>query len=127
MNNTLTGILPYAVQALAILLTVALFVLVKAEIRARLTRMSSKAEELEASLRLVECRLADLDIRASPPKQPARPRPAPVRTAAEPTAMRLEAIALFEQGVQPEDIVSQLGIPRNEVDLMLKFHRAARA
>lgn len=111
------ALLPFAVPALGICACVILFLTLKSDLRAGDQKLLAKCETLESEWR---SRFEELDKKykeiASQAPQPALPKTAINLT------RRSRALELHRLGEAPEQIATALGLPRNEVDLLLKVN-----
>lgn len=111
---------PYLGMTLAMGLSLALFVQVKLEMRRQAKKWSEERTALQvANLAL---RGAMDELRREP--EPATPAPAmqPARTSLNLTR-RSQVLRLYHRGEMPEQIAAALGVPLNEVDLLLKVNK----
>lgn len=114
--ETLLLLLPYAVPAVGIVGCLVLFLTLKSEMRTghRKLLATCGSIEYEWKTRLDQLEKKCQEIAAQPP-------PAPSRAAID-FARRSQALQLYRQGEPPEHIAAALGLPRNEVDLLLKMN-----
>ena len=120
MNLILHPALLYAALALGLVGCLALFFALKLEIR-RLEAHAAKREQAQARvwtarLEILERKQGELEETAqfmAPPGPPA---------SGFNLTRRSQAIQMFRRGETPEQIARTLGVPRNEVDLLLKVH-----
>lgn len=103
-------LVPYLILAASLAANLFLFFSLKKEIHAHAARHS----ELAARLRGIE------ENRESPPDSgPAPPRPGfNLNT-------RVQALRLSRQGESPDHIAARLGVPRREVELLIRVRRMA--
>jgi len=111
---------PYIALTLAVGLSFFLFLQVKLEMR----RQAKKWAEERTALQVANLALRGAldDLRRDPEPAAAPPVPEPVRTALNLTR-RAQVLRLHHRGEMPEQIAAALGVPLNEVDLLLKVNR----
>src|SRR6185437_12504345 len=90
------------------------------------TRLAQEVHEeasrlTDAKIGSIEARLNDLSAQLSA-AQPSLPSAPPIRTAMN-LSKRSQALRLHRQGEAPAAIAATLGLPVQEVDLLIKVHR----
>jgi hypothetical protein len=110
----------YILQAASSLVFLLLFLSLKREIQ----RLRSRLERQDVTERLdaMNARLEDTEQRTAAPITPA-PQLRPSLNLSK----RSQVNRLFKRGEPVETIAATLGLPRREVELLLKVHRAAQA
>ena len=96
-----------------------LFCTLKIEIRTLQKKSLAKDVLLEGAIR--ELRLA-VEQAAAAPREPHLPRPAELDL-----TKRTQVLRMDRRGESPATIAGALGVPRNEIDLLLKLHRQLSA
>jgi len=110
----------FAALALGLGISIGLFVQVKAEMRRQAKRWAEERNSLQAvNLAL---RGAVEDLKREPPVAGESPLSHPLRPSINMTR-RSQVLRLHHRGEMPEQIAAALGVPLNEVDLMLKVNR----
>jgi len=110
----LSPLVQYAMFAAGLLLCLYLFCSAKAELRSLQKRGAENQRRLEETVRV-------LDERSQ--QAPALP---PARSSIDLTS-RAQALRMHRRGEPAASIAAALGLPRNEVELMLKVHRLLAA
>ncbi len=135
MSNLLLTVCPYILLAAGMVLSLALFVMLKAEIQKQGLRAQ---RDLAASRELVDQltrRIEGLEARIARQRQepvanvtvPAvAVPPSPTRQTPLNDARRTEILSLAIAGKNPEQIASQTGAPKHEVALLLKLQQQQR-
>ena len=100
------SLLPYVLMVPGMGLCLYLFCTLKGEIR-RLERKLAAAQAAERKL--------------TPPPPP--PPPVPARSCGIDLTRRAQALRMDRRGEPPATIAAALGVPRNEIDLMLKVQQ----
>ena len=113
--ETLSALLPYTLFGTGMGLCLYLFCSAKAELRALQKRAAEKHELLETALRQL-----DLKVEQAATSQRVG---YPPRTSGIDLTTRTQALRMDRRGESPATIAGALGVPRNEIDLMLKVHR----
>jgi len=112
----------YVALALGLGLSIGLFVQVKAEMRRQSKRWTEERTALQAANLALRGALDDL--RREPP--PAGTSPMQSLPAIRPSlnmTRRSQVLRLHHRGEEPDQIAAALGVPVNEVDLMLKVNK----
>lgn len=114
----------YATLAISLCLCLYLFYSLKRDLHAAEKRSGKKLAEVEAEL---EAKAATLDERWSELSQISHllVPPAPLRSGLNLTK-RSQAVQMIRRGESPQEIVTTLALPRNEVDLLIKVQRLAQ-
>lgn len=112
--------------AAGLLLCLFLFVSAKREIRVEKARGEARAQAAEAALSQIreelaqwESRLAEVEAKAG-----LLVPPAPAASGLN-LSRRSQVLRMHRRGEAPEQIAASLGLPQNEVALLLKVHRLA--
>lgn len=111
---------PYITVTAAIILSLGLFVQVKLEMRRQAKRWTGERNALQAANMALRGALDDL--RREPEPAPAAAPPSPIRSSVNLTR-RSQILRLHHRGEMPEQIAAALGVPLNEVDLLLKVNK----
>ena len=125
MNDTLEFLLhplaPYVGLTLVLVLSLCLFLQVKVEMR----RQAKKWAEERTALQVANLALRGAldDLRREPEAAVARAAEPPPRAAALNLTRRSQVLRLYHRGEMPEQIAAALGVPLNEVDLLLKVNK----
>ena len=125
MNDTLELLLhplaPYVGLTLVLVLSLCLFLQVKVEMR----RQAKKWAEERTALQVANLALRGAldDLRREPESAAEPPVSAPPRIAALNLTRRSQVLRLYHRGEMPEQIAAALGVPLNEVDLLLKVNK----
>lgn len=107
-----------------------LFLNVKREIHALRAKVQRERTALEAALARMRENMEELKTSLRSPEEPEAPTPAPVAEAPVPAkpslnlSKRSQVLRMYRRGERPDNIAAALGVPQNEVDLLLKVHRA---
>ncbi|MBM3810699.1 MAG: hypothetical protein FJW20_03575 [Acidimicrobiia bacterium] len=130
ISPTLFEVIPYLVFTLALGLCVCLFILLKAEIHRKSARWDYAKKEMEQSLQLLRLQIQRLQESLHTTVQEAAlnqaPTTAPPRQAIN-LNRRVQVLRLHKRGERPDQIAAAVGIPQNEVELMLKLQAAHTA
>jgi hypothetical protein len=120
------ALLPFGLVAFCLAGLVWLFILFKVEIRREALRskgiarlMADRCAALQSSISRCQRDLDDLRASVTQAGQAATARPSLNRT------HRTQVLRLSRRGDRPDQIAAALGVPRSEVELMLKIHRAS--
>lgn len=120
MDTLLLSLLPFAVPALGICACVILFLTLKSDMRSGDQKLLSRHEALESEWKArfeeLEKKHQELAGQVQVFALPAQPK------ALINLTRRSQALQLHRQGEPPEQIAAALGLPRNEVDLLLKVN-----
>lgn len=110
----------YIFQAASSIVCLLLFLSLKREIQ----RLRARLARQDVTLRLdaMNARLEDAEQRASAPIAPTPPSRPSLNL-----SKRSQVNRLFKRGEPVETIAATLGLPRREVELLLKVQRAAQA
>ncbi len=110
----------YVALALGLGVSIGLFVQVKAEMRRQAKRWAEERTALQADNLALRGALDDFKNEPAPVSE--SPPPPPRRPSINMTR-RSQVLRLHHRGEMPEQIAAALGVPLNEVDLMLKVNR----
>jgi len=110
----------YIFQAASSIVWLLLFLSLKREIQRLRLRLAR--QDVGPRLDAMNARLEDAEQRAAAPVAP----PPPVRPSLN-LSKRSQVNRLFKRGEPVETISATLGLPRREVELLLKVQRAAQA
>lgn len=115
----------YAALAIGLVLSLFLFWSLKRDLHAAEERSRKKLASLEEEL---QAKAATLDERWSELSQISRllVPPAPLRSGFNLTK-RSQAVQMIGRGESPQEIASTLGLPRNEVALLIKVQQIAQS
>ncbi len=118
LERSLILVGPYALLAASFIVSMLVFLSLKREIH----RLRSRLARQDFTLRLdaMNTRLREAEERAGTPP------PAPARRSVN-LSKRSQVIRLSRRGEQAETIAATLGLPRREVELLLKVHRVSVA
>ena len=125
MNDTLELLLhplaPYIGLTLVLVLSLCLFLQVKFEMR----RQAKKWAEERTALRVANLALRGAldDLRREPEPAAEPVMAAPPRAAALNLTRRSQVLRRYDRGEMPEQIAAALGVPLNEVELVLKVNK----
>lgn len=120
MNWITAPLTIYAVLALAISVTLALFLTLRIQQGQAQRKLAERCQRLEEEI--LACR--NLLAQGSPaPGQPAPAQPQPESQGLD-VFKRRRALSLFEEGQSTDRIASDLGLPKNQVLLLGKVRRA---
>lgn len=125
MNDTFELLLhplaPYIGLTLVLVLSLCLFLQVKIEMR----RQAKKWAEERTALQVANLALRGAldELRREPEPAAAPVTAAPPRVAALNLTRRSQVLRLHHRGEMPEQIAAALGVPLNEVDLLLKVNK----
>jgi hypothetical protein len=113
-------LLPYLLIAAGLLSTLALFVALKREMRGQAQRQKTRMEEM----------LARLDEAERPPEIAPEPAeifvPTPLRAGLN-LNKRVHAMRMLRRGEDISHIAAALGVPRREVELLIRVQSIGRA
>ncbi|MCC6585915.1 MAG: hypothetical protein IT168_04275 [Bryobacterales bacterium] len=126
MPSYIQLILPYLLIAVVIGLSLALFVLVKADVRRYGSEWEREREGLLEHQRELKTQIVALETAMREQEQRAESMTAvPVSSAVRPgmnLQRRAQILRLAKRGDNPQQIASTVGMPQNEVELLLKLH-----
>ncbi|MBK7931871.1 MAG: hypothetical protein IPJ98_31640 [Bryobacterales bacterium] len=125
MNDTLELLLhplaPYIGLTLVLVLSLCLFLQVKFEMRRQAKKWAEERTALQVANLALRGALDDLRREPEPAAAPAVS--AAPRVAALNLTRRSQVLRLYHRGEMPEQIAAALGVPLNEVDLLLKVNK----
>lgn len=125
MNDTLELLLhplaPYIGLTLVLVLSLCLFLQVKFEMRRQAKKWAEERTALQVANLALRGALDDLRREPEPAAEPVMA--APPRAAALNLTRRSQVLRLYHRGEMPEQIAAALGVPLNEVDLLLKVNK----
>ena len=125
MNDTLELLLhplaPYIGLTLVLVLSLCLFLQVKFEMRRQAKKWAEERTALQVANLALRGALDDLRREPEPAAAPAVS--ATPRVAALSLTRRSQVLRLYHRGEMPEQIAAALGVPLNEVDLLLKVNK----
>jgi len=125
MNDTLELLLhplaPYIGLTLVLVLSLCLFLQVKFEMRRQAKKWAEERTALQVANLALRGALDDLRREPEPAAAPAVS--ATPRVAALNLTRRSQVLRLYHRGEMPEQIAAALGVPLNEVDLLLKVNK----
>ena len=125
MNDTLEFLLhplaPYIGLTLVLVLSLCLFLQVKFEMRRQAKKWAEERTALQVANLALRGALDDLRREPEPAAEPVMA--APPRAAALNLTRRSQVLRLYHRGEMPEQIAAALGVPLNEVDLLLKVNK----
>jgi len=128
MIPTFLALAPFAFVAASLVLSIVLFCSLKAEFG----RMKKQAEQdrwhwqrttRDLRLQFHQLRQQVEDLEQKQPTETHIP-PSPVRPSLN-LSRRSQILRLAKRGERPEQIAAALGLPSNEVELLLKLHHAS--
>lgn len=112
----------FALLAAVITVTLALFVSLRMQQARELGRLSQRCSRLEEELSVCRHLLARPASHSGPPGS----RPGtPEASSALAGLKRDRALALYDEGQSPDRIAADLGLPKNQVELLGKVRRAS--
>jgi hypothetical protein len=123
MTPLVSLLLPYALLVVIIGLCLALFVLVKADVRRHASQWTREREELLETQHALKTQVSALEdaIRAREERAETRPAPAaPVRLSLN-LQRRAQILRLAKRGDRADQISAALAMPQKEVELFLKL------
>ena len=112
----LISLLPYILIAAGLLSTLALFLALKREIRLHAQRARTRIEEMATRLN---------DAERAPDSAP-QPIPLPWRAGLN-LNTRVHALRMMRRGEDISHIAAALGVPRREVELMIRVQQIGKA
>jgi DNA-binding NarL/FixJ family response regulator len=115
---------PHAAVAIGLTVSLYLFVQLKLEVSRQAAQWKREREAIEEENRRMR---AGLDTALEEIKLPRIGTAAPVAKPGMNLTRRAQVIRMHRRGERPEQIAAALGLPRNEVDLVLKVSRMASA
>jgi hypothetical protein len=118
MISNLSPITPYLVMASATILSLWLFILVKADIRRSSRNRDKEHRQLLDALRKIQETIGE--PRQSQPQPAAAPPALPVSGPAAAISKRAQVLRMSRRGDRPDQIAAALGMAPNEVALMVK-------
>jgi flagellar biosynthesis/type III secretory pathway M-ring protein FliF/YscJ len=123
MNSMIPLVLPYVLVAIVIVLSLALFIMVKADVRRCAARWAKEREQMQQQQQELLAQISALEgaLRERSPAAPAAP--IGVRPALN-LQRRAQILRLAKQGEEPGQIAAELAVPRKEVELLLKLQAA---
>jgi hypothetical protein len=114
-------LLPYLLIAAGLLSTLALFFALKREIRAQIRRQKARLEEIAVRIE---------EVKRPPEKQEPEPAetfvPTPLRAGLN-LNKRVHAMRMLRRGEDVSYIAAALGVPRREVELLIRVQSIGRA
>jgi hypothetical protein len=111
----------YAVLIMTLGLSVSLFLTVKRDLRVTETRHLRQAEQLRAKVEELAGELETLRKELEVMEQKSDPAASVARTLGSGT--RIQALRMIKNGEASEYIAATLGLPRTEVELLIKVQR----
>jgi hypothetical protein len=123
MTPLVSLLLPYALLVVIIGLCLALFVLVKADVRRHVSQWTREREELLETQHALKTQISALEdaVRAREDRAEAPPAPAaPVRLSLN-LQRRAQILRLAKRGDRADQISAALAMPQKEVELFLKL------
>ena len=131
MPSYIQLILPYLLIAVVIGLSLALFVLVKADVRRYGSEWERERESLLEHQRELKTQIVALENAMREQEQRAESISAVTVSSAVRPGMNLQRRAqilrLAKRGDNPQQIATTVGMPQNEVELLLKLHQQQSA
>ena len=131
MPSYIQLILPYLLIAVVIGLSLALFVLVKADVRRYGSEWERERESLLEHQRELKTQIVALETAMREQEQRAESISAVTISSAVRPGMNLQRRAqilrLAKRGDNPQQIATTVGMPQNEVELLLKLHQQQSA
>lgn len=128
MENLILLLLVDGLLAAGLLLSAGLFLVSKREIARVALRRRRGDETLAQSLDQLKSELDALRAGAAEFDRRLRELPAQAAPEAEMDPVRrAQVLRMHRRGERPEQIAAALGLPRGEVDLLLKLHRISNA
>ena len=131
MPSYIQLILPYLLIAVVIGLSLALFVLVKADVRRYGSEWERERESLLEHQRELKTQIVALETAMREQEQRAESISAVTVSSAVRPGMNLQRRAqilrLAKRGDNPQQIATTVGMPQNEVELLLKLHQQQSA
>ena len=127
MSVPVLDLLPYAVAAAGLAASIWMFVLLKIELQRNARRTERRREVFEASLAALKASVEDLRVRVEEiPTAGASAGPLRHRQSLN-LNHRAQVLRLSRRGDRADQIAAAVGIPVQEVELLLKVHQATMA
>jgi len=131
MNPLLLAVVPYLALTLGLGISVCLFILLKGELHRKICRLEKSRKDLEISLTklLDEFQQLREETRTSMQEAAMMASPAslPSPRQAINLSRRAQILRMAKRGDRPEQICAAVGMPLNEVELLLKIQAAQTA
>jgi len=117
---------PYLFMTTGLIACIYLFCSLKQEIRQLRNRLQDREQQLDATAAAMKAEIADMraDLKDAEERTAQLVPPAPARSGLNVTS-RTQVLRMFRHGEAEENIATKLGLPRNEVSLVLKVHQLA--
>ena len=115
-------VLGYLLLGIGLSLCLYLFCTLKREIQVLGLRRFSKHQVLEAALDQLYARVNTLESHPPGPAEPVLVQ-VPPSTSSLDLTRRSKILLMSRRGERPEQISALVGVPRNEVELLLKIHQ----
>lgn len=124
MPHLLISLVPLILIAAALILCVYVFVSLKKEIHSLRRRLEKNEQGQQAALQGIQGELDSVrqDVRDVDEKAGAMVAPTPPRSGLN-LNTRSQALRMYRRGEVSENIAAALGLPRREVDLLLKVQK----
>jgi len=131
MNPLLLAVIPYLALSLGLGFSICLFVLLKAELHRKITRLDQGRKDLESSVAKLLDEFQRLQEETRKSVQEAAmiaepPSMSPPRQAIN-LSRRAQILRMAKRGDRPDQICAALGMPLNEVELLLKIQAVQTA
>lgn len=128
MTPLVSLLLPYALLVVIIGLCLALFLLVKADVRRHASQWTREREELLETQLALKAQISALETAVQARQERAAPvvAPAPVRLSLN-LQRRAQILRLARRGDRADQIATTLAMPQKEVELFLKLQSSQQA
>ncbi len=127
MNTLIHPLLQYVFLTAGLVLCTFLFLTLKQDLQrlrrretGRQLRLEETLEQLRREIVAIQRGLADVEAKAATFPQFSPPKPGMN------TSRRSQVLRMHRRGERPEQIAAALGLPQNEVDLLLKVQQAVQ-
>jgi hypothetical protein len=119
-------IAPYLFMAAGLSLCMYVFYSLKREIHCLRTRLGEREAQIDAASGEVRAQIEEMraELRDAEQRTAQLVPPAPPKSGLN-LSVRTQVIRMFRHGEDAESIASRLGLPKNEVVLLLKVHNLA--
>ena len=119
-------IAPYLFMTTGLSLCIGIWVSVKREVGRLRIRLRERDTQLEAASRALLAQITDMraELHDAEERTSQLVPPAPARSGLN-VNTRTQVLRMFRHGEAEDSIASKLGLPRNEVSLLLKVHKLA--
>lgn len=110
---------PYLFAAIATLMSLWLFILVKVDIRRAARKRAEDRKDILEACRKIQETIDEMRRQPAPPPPLPQPEPLPAGPASA-MSRRAQVLRMARRGDRPDQIAASLGMPINEVALVLK-------